>query len=220
MVKIVLHRVLDKLPVDGEKEKEQLLPLTDHLTLEKAVGLADLSGYYPLSGKFSWNCQYLPYLISEGVVKWNVPYSEAKVSDFIATHAIPDNTIVAQDGYPQAGGPGFLDWMEIWEQIYPILESFATIAGVASALTATGKWLVSLRKHPETPALSYFDLIFSRPAWNHFELSRLLQVDPQDGKQILLSLGYQYDRKTLLYVQQPKSLELKEKLSNVQVHDL
>lgn len=220
MLKIIFNNVMFDYEINGVKIRESSVELSPDLTLEQAVGIADLSSYYPLSGAFSFNNEYVPYIISNHEVKWNVAYREAKVLDFISTHNISDNTIKADEGYPQAGGPGFKNLLEIWNEIYPIIDQFVTIIGAVTIFKKAGKWTKSLFKSAEVPPQSYFDLIFSRCRWNHFELSQLLRISAEDSKRLLISLGYKYNKSILMYVQQPIALELKEKLSKVEVHDI
>ena len=56
----MLKVILNAIPYIQEKEtapagmrEERLLELTPELTLQEAVGIADLSAYYPLSGRYT-----------------------------------------------------------------------------------------------------------------------------------------------------------------------
>lgn len=220
MLRVIINNVLyDFGDTNNAEKEEKMVELTPDLTLEEIVGIADLSSYYPLGGKYSFNDQYVPYLISNGTINWNVFYNDAKVLDFISTHEIRNNTIVANGGQAQAGGLGYKDLVEIWNNVYPIIDQFVTVVGAGTIMYGTGKWIKSLLYKKEVPPQFYFDLIFSRKVWNHFELSGLLNISADDTKKILNSFGYRYDKAVLMFVQQPKSLELKKKLSEVEVYD-
>ena len=46
-----------------------------------------------------------------------------------------------------------------------------------------------------------------------------LDIGADDAKKLLISLAYRYDRSKRMYIQEEKSLELKKKLSEVDVYD-
>ena len=222
MLKVILNAIpyiQEKETAPAGRREERLLELTPELTLQEAVGIADLSAYYPLSGRYTWNQQKVPYLIVNGRVRWNVAYADARVRDFLSTLQIPDGTMEARFGYPQAGGPGYKELLEVWESVYPILDQFAAVAGVGSAVYGAGKWLRSRFGKKEVPPHFYFDLMYSRQMWNPSELAELLDIGEDDAKKLLISLAYRYDRSKRMYIQGEKSLELKKKLLEVDVYD-
>ena len=61
--------------------------------------------------------------------------------------------------------------------------------------------------------------MYSRQMWNPSELAELLDIGADDAKKLLISLAYRYDRSKRMYIQEEKSLELKKKLSEVDVCD-
>lgn len=226
-VKIVFYHVIHEVdPITFPETIEFVSSIDSGTTIqqlfeEAGYPLADLSEYYYLSGHFSFNSSFLPFIInSNGIIEWNISYESAQVIDFISTHNLENNIIIAKIGYPQAGGPGFKDLIEIWEIIYPILDQFVTMVGLGAILINGGKWVNLKFQRKDIPPQSYFDLIFSRVKWNHFELAELIGVNSQDAKQILKIFGYKYDKSKLLYIQQPISIELREKLSKVNVLDV
>lgn len=226
-IKVVFYHVFHQIDPKVFPEKIEFIANYDENTtiselFDKAgQPCADLSEYYYLSGKFSFNERYVPYIIkSEGNAEWNVPFDKVRVIDFIYTHGINNNAIVAKTGYPQAGGPGFKELSEIWTNIYPIIDQIVTVVGLGSILVAAGKWINSKFKSKEVPPQSYFDLIFSRREWNHFELAELIEISKDDAKKLLQIFGYKYDRSMRMYVQQNISLELREKLSKTNVLDI
>lgn len=217
---VVIHNVLyDEKEKDSVQSSVRAVEFDDNTTLQDMIGAADVSSYYPLSGAYSFNNEYVPYIISENTVLWNVDYSDVRVKDFIATHHIQNHTLAASEGHTKAGGPGFTELSEVWNQIYPIIDQFVTTVGIVPIVFGAGRWIASLFHKKEVPPQSYFDLIYSRDRWNHFELADLLCITSDDSKRLLNSLAYQYDPSVLMFVQQPESLELKDKLTKVNVYD-
>ncbi|MCL2841207.1 MAG: hypothetical protein FWE05_10600 [Defluviitaleaceae bacterium] len=226
---VVAHNIL--YPCDQTIDKELIheVEIFEETTIQQmldsiSISIADLSEYYALSGIFTFNTIALPYVVSsDGKVYWNMLYADTKVKDFLVTHNICDNTIVVKTGHIQAGGPGFIKLYEIWMSIYPIIDQFVTVTGLIAIVGGAGKWVHSLfkgKKEKYIPPQSYFDLIFSRKEWNHFELADFLEVNKDDAKQLLQVFGYQYNPSRLLYVQQKESLALREKLSKINVLDI
>jgi len=72
----------------------------------------------------------------------------------------------------------------------------------------------------DTPPQAQFDLIYSKGEWNLSELSRLLDIDKEDVAKLLEVFGYSFDKNKKVFVQQPISLELREKLSRINVLDI
>ena len=226
-VKIVFYHVFHEIdPTVFPERMEAEAIINQNTTLQQlldVVGqpIADLSEYYYLSGAFSFNSKYLPFLInSSGTIEWDVSFENAKVIDFINTHNIKNDTIISKIGYPQAGGPGFKDFLDIWNLVYPIIDQFVTVIGLGAIFINSGKWVHSLFNKKDIPPQSYFDLVFSKEKWNHFELAELVDIKPQEAQKLLQLFGYKYNNSMLLYVQQPISRELREKLSKINVLDI
>lgn len=222
MKKILIH--IDNIMHTASEEKgsfwEQYIEIDKNTTLAEVVGLADLSLYYPLSGAFSFNNQDVPYIISGKQVLWNQEYKNVKVTDFLETHNIETGILMARGGYAQAGGPGFLDLMEIWESLYPVLDQIVTAAGAVGLTLGVWKRITTLFQKKEVPPHSCFDVIFSRKMWNHFELAELLEITPDDAKEFLRVAAYHYDRTILMYVQQPEATLVRKKILGVKIHDI
>lgn len=92
--------------VEGQPEyEEKQIEVNDETTIGELFAIGDLSDYYPLSGAYSFNSTFLPYIINfRDEVIWDVLYCDARVVDFIRTHGIKDGTIHVKCGYVQAGG--------------------------------------------------------------------------------------------------------------------
>lgn len=224
-VKVVFYHVLYESESFGEPI-EFVSSVDNDTTLQQLFdnagqSYADLSEYYYLSGPLSFNSKYLPFIINpSGKVYWNVSYQDARVIDFISTHGIEDNMITAKIGHTQAGGPGLKSLLDIWHSIYPVIDQFGTTVGFLVALTQAGKWIHSLIGRNDTPPQAQFDLIYSKGEWNLSELSRLLDIDKEDVAKLLEVFGYSFDKNKKVFVQQPISLELREKLSRINVLDI
>lgn len=205
--------------------KEYTVELPENATVQELLdrlgcSLADLSDYYEFSGAFAWNDFCLPYLETGGGVLYDVPYAQAKLTDFLATHHIENGEVRIVTGYPQAGGPGFLELAQIWQQVEPILEQIDLILGLGITAGGAIKWLCSvLKKRNRTPHVC-FDIVFSRKAWNHVELGERLELSAEETKNLLRLCGYEYDRKRMQYIQTERSDDLKDKLKNIQIHDI
>lgn len=185
------------------------------------VSLVDLSHYYKVSGDFYFEQGIFPYIIDcNGKIRWNSTYSETKVIEFLKTHKIENNYIEAKIWFPLAGGPGAMDLIDIWKLVYPVLEEFVTCYGLISIAGKGYCWIKSLFKTDIVPPHTYFDLIYSRSLWNHFELAETLDIDSAKAKEMLKVLGYEYDRKKLMFVQQPSSHVLREKISKINILDI
>ena len=226
-VKVIFYHVFHEInPKVYPETIEFVSNVDDNTTIKEVLDkvgqpCADLSEYYYLSGMFCFNQNFLPYIInSKGKVEWDISFEEAKVIDFISTHAIENNIIYSKTGYPQAGGPGFKELTEIWESIYPIIDQFVTVVGLGTIIIGASKWLQSLFKRKDVPPQSYFDLVYSRNEWNHNEFAELLDISREDAKHLLKLFGYEYDKYKMMFVQQSISLQLREKLSKINILDI
>lgn len=225
LVKFIFRNALHEYMPESKEFEEYNLNIDDNTTIKQifdsvSLPLADLSEYYNLSGVFTFNSCYLPYIInSNNKVEWDISYENSKVIDFLNTHEI--EVVKATYGYPQAGGPGFKDITEIWNLIYPIVDTFVTVYGFGEIISGAGKWLYSLfnKKNECLCPQAHFDFLFSKEKWNHHELATYLDISADKAKELLRLFGYQYDKSKCLYVQQPQSLELKERLSKINVLD-
>lgn len=227
-VTIVYYHVFHDIdPVNFPQSMSFTLAVDNNTTLKdifEATGqeFADVSEYYYLSRPFSFNLRCVPFIInSKGQIDWNVYFDNVKVVDFISTHHL-DNIIESKIGYPQAGGPGFLDYYTVWQSVYPIIDQFVTVIGLGAIVVNAGKWVHSLfnkNGKNEIPPQSAYDVVFLRKKWNHFDLGELLNINSDEAKTLLKTCGYTYDPKIQMFVLQSISLELRENLSNVNVYD-
>lgn len=220
-VEIVFRNMMYGFIEDQPEYQRKQFEINDTTTISQLFTKGDLSDYYPLSGVYSFNSTFLPYIInSQGKVIWDIPYDDAKVIDFIRTHNIVDNRINVRTGYVQAGGPGFKELLEVWQLLYPILDAFNTAAGSVAIIGSAGSWIHSLFKKMKHAPHSQFDLLFSRDRWSSAELAQKLEISNDDAKNLLRLFKYEFDKSSRQYIQHPESLELREKLSSVEIRDI
>ncbi|KKM11068.1 hypothetical protein SY88_10445 [Clostridiales bacterium PH28_bin88] len=175
---------------------------------------ADLSNYYRLSGKIYYNCSLLPYLMnSEGRVIWNVSYAEARVTDFLKTHAVSGGTIYADTGIPQAGGVGVGEVTALWSYVYPVLEQVATLMGLSFGIIEIARLAQRVFVKKEVPPQSVFDLIISRDQWSSGQLADALGLDKEEAKKLLQVCGFRWDRRKMMYVAGDNKEQIIAKLS-------
>lgn len=194
--------------------------ITELLT-EAGAGWADLSKYYPYSGFLSFNLEFVPFIVSEGQILYDVPFEKVNVVDFLDTHSIAAQEIEIHTGYPWSGGVGPADLATIWNSVYPVLETWSMFASITGfALKDLVKYLRSVFEKRKKPPQVCFDVIYSRTMWNHHELASMLQIEPDRTKQFLRVLGYEYDQSKKIFIASEKVPEIKEKLTNVKSLDI
>ena len=190
-ITVVIKNIAMDFPTVTEKKVEISPDSSIQDLLDKVnSSLADLSDYYEFSGDFSWNTSSFPYKVSNGIVVDEPLFSETTIQEFFDTHAISDNTVHITVGYPQAGGPGFLDIAEIWNNTWHVLEAISvlcTLSGVniPQIIAKFGDYVLKKNRKPQIA----FDIIYSRDCWNHFELAELLEMSCEETKNLLSFFG-------------------------------
>lgn len=189
--------------------------------LYETCQIADFSKYYPFNGKMARVEGGLPYLIKDGLINLDVPNSQAKVTDFINTFELSRKEIELYTGYPFAGGPGLLALAQIWENAIPVLNGIATFCSIAG-INVTYVWekIRSLFLKKNQPPQTCFDIIYRREMWNSNELANLLKVENDFAKDLLRVLGYKYDQHKMMYIQREDIEEIKDRLTDIKVHDI
>lgn len=223
---MIIKVLVTYVAMDEPYIKEHTVDIPEDASLQDVFdalgcGLADVSDYYELSGVFAWNNFYCPFILTECSVQYNLPYNEVKVSDFIHTHCIGNNSIRIATGYPQAGGPGFVELKEIWDTIYPWLNDIAilcTITGISVKGIIDG--IRSYFEHRKASPHAVIDMLATRRQWNHKELAEILEMPEKNALYLLKAFGYEYDKKLMLYVPSKNTVELREKIKSVQIHDI
>lgn len=226
-VKVLIKDVM--FDNSSKEELEQMLKISENTTIQELFDIAgcscgDISDYYEYSGVFSHNCIFCPFIITEKGVQFNILFSEAKVVDFFRTHNITNNTIRVTTGYPQAGGPGLKEILEIWKNISPFLETITPCLNfVAIISTITGINLKTIWDHfksKKVPPHTVVDMLSTKKQWNHNELAEILGIPKKNAKHLLKAFGYKYNKSKKLYTPSKLTDELKEKIKNIQVYDI
>jgi len=227
-VKVVYYNVLSPY-IDGViKYTEDILAVTDSMTLKDIFATskqscADVSKYYKVSENYYYNNNQLPYIKKiDGEIIWEPSYEDVKVIEFIYTHDINDNTIYADTGIPQAGGPDLKVFIDLWNEYYPIIDQISSLYGFYTGIVGIGLFIKSIfvnKKKKSPPPQGVFDLILSKNKWNHFELSVALEIDVEATKKLLQAFGYRWDNSKKLYIHQGDINEIIEKLSKVSFYE-
>ena len=222
VIKALVTNVVKEEPCTKEctvevSEQASLQNLFDEL----GCSLADISDYYEFSGRFARNNFFCPFILTANGIQYNLPYTDVMVSDFIHTHSIASNEIRIVTGYPQAGGPGFVELAEIWNDIEPWLNGVAIFFGIFG-------WNIkdavkSIRLHFEkkkVPPHTVIDFLATRDKWNHKELAAILEIPEENAKKLLKTFGYKYDRSLMQYIPGDETEKLRENLKTIQIYDI
>lgn len=223
---MVIKALVTSVAKDEPCTKECTVEISEQASLqnlfdELGCGLADISDYYEFSGRFARNNFFCPFILAANGIQYNLPYTDVMLADFIHTHSIVGNEIRIVTGYPQAGGPGFVELVEIWNDIEPWLNGIAILFGIFG-------WNIkdvvkSIRLHFEkkkVPPHTVIDLLTTRDQWNHKELAAILEIPEKNAQNLLKAFGYKYDRNLLQYIPGAETEQLKEKLKAVQIYDI
>lgn len=185
------------------------------------AGTAEFPKYYPFSSKLLFGEPLLPFVFSEGRILYDVPFEQAKVSDFISTMDLSDQAIEITIGIPLAGGPELCDLEQMWESALQVLGTIAVFCSVSGySLKDLICWFCNLFQKRKKKPHTVFDIIYSRPMWNHHDLASLLDIEPDRAKDMLKVFGYRYDNRKKLYVQREDIDEIKSKLFDVKGLDI
>lgn len=161
--------------------------------------------YYGNTDLMNFECLF-PYIISDGIIQWYVPFSEVTIRDFRITHNLgPDDTIYAEiDNY---GGGGD----EVSELISWIASNWDVIASglgtVSSSITIVG-FIHKIYKYfaNNKNRLPYFrdvqEVVEKQDTWDSSVLMKLLKVNDAELMDCLAySIGYRKNDNT--YVKEP-----------------
>lgn len=154
---------------------------------------------------FSDDC--FPFINVNGVVKWNVPYSEVTISQFVDTHPnVLRDGLEVEYGYPAAGGAG---WIQAWDIIVlwaPVIWQIAVKLGEAKDIFKNVQSIISWfeNKFNDKSKMpypqSFTDYIYHQDIWNHHELAAKLEMDAEQAKSFLKAYGYKWDHTKQAYV--------------------
>ena len=215
-IKAIIHEVVN------DRTLERTLELGEDATMQgllDALGYryGDFTDYDPFYAEFQWDPDFLPFLICDGRILYDVMLHDAKVRDFMRTHEISDNTLRVTTNYPQAGGFGVAELAELWEYAKPVLEGlaiFCTLSGLS--VPQLVQRLRDKFTHCDHAPYVLFDIVYSRTAWNQNELAELLQIGAEDAQNTLRLFGYVYDPSQKQYVQGERVEEIKHRLMAIE----
>lgn len=172
-----------------------------------------LSDYFGLRNEIC-NMDYtIPYILIGDDILWLPKYSNVKVDDFI-NYFCDRSEINIYTGIPQAGGPDVFSIAQLWAMYYPILDQIGTGISILGGVIAFGKWIKN-KVSTRIPPSSYFDFVTAKSTWNHYELSKYLDIEHEDAKKLLSGLGYIWDNKLKLYIITHKTYEIRDGLSRI-----
>lgn len=117
-------------------------------------------------------------------------------------------------------GPGLCDLEQMWESALQVLGTIAVFCSVSGySLKDFIHWFCKLFQKRKKKPHTVFDIIYSRPMWNHHELASLLDIETDRAKGMLKVFGYRYDNSKKIYTQREDIDEIKSKLSDVKSLD-
>lgn len=152
--------------------------------------------YYD-DGIFRFYNNTLPYIIKKNKKIEFVPrIDETLISEFIETHKIKNNIIEIEYGFPQAGGPGEVEWEILWNMVWKAIGGISTIGGAIGFIDFIKAKFSKKKPMP----YEFIECLYKRDYWNHNELAEKLDINPEEAKGILKTFGYFWDNTKKMYV--------------------
>jgi hypothetical protein len=162
------------------------------------------------------NESVLPYVYSNDILEWNVPYSQVCLRDFLLTHNINKGEgIYVESGLPLAGGIGLPDFALLWDIVSPyVLGIISTGADVGGFTSLIFLIMQSWRKKKRMPTPHTFFEVILKEKWNYRQLAKQLHIEneSQKAKDLLKFLGYEWLPKEQLYYLPRKKIRKAKKL--------
>jgi hypothetical protein len=223
-IKVVIHNVMAEYCF-GEQIQDRVLeiPVNDDATMSELLEAlenhsADVSRYYRLSSPYCYYTNSFPYILSrENMLIWNLPFNETRITDFLHTHQITNDTIRVDIGEPQAGGSGIKEIIDLWQEFQSFIENLAVYITIFVGVPEIIKKIRSKFIKKNIPPHSVLDYIFSNEEIDHKQLACLLKVDEEDIRLLMKGLGYQWDKSKKLYRKQPITDKLQAELSKIRM---
>lgn len=133
----------------------------------------------------------LPYILSDGTIKWYVPYTEVTIKDFRETHSLrPDDVIYAETDNV---GSGWGDISEIISWIsnnWETIEHFAELKSIGVFIHKVYKWFSNKKRVARFEDVE--EAIEHQDCWVSNKLMKIFKVDdPELMDCILYSMGYE-----------------------------
>lgn len=201
---------------DGRTTKSlSISPETSIADIGKTLGIVtfsvDYGRYYRVRDP---NCREgtVPFIISNGHIRWTPGVHTIAVADFFSTHNIESNEIYIVHGWPAAGGIGWADIPTLWEDVYRVFEYASPLIAAGQITVPTLRWLVNHLRDKASPG-SIFSLVASRPRWTVIDLGEIADLPPDESKVLLDLCGYKYDPHIHMYCETAESEEIISKLN-------
>lgn len=133
----------------------------------------------------------LPYLISDGIIKWNVPYAEATLLDFINTHDIYDDTIhVSVDNVGGAGD--FCNTLyQGWLSVKPLLDMAGYVCTCKSIYDGI-KMAFGAKKKNKPLFNEFYKYVMKKDKWDIDDLWKQTGIPKENLVQYISLFGYEY----------------------------
>ena len=148
-----------------------------------------------------------PFMIINGAVHWNVPFSDVSVEQFLNTHpSALSNGIIFEYGYAAAGGPGWLNALDIILLWAPLVWKTAVMLGEAKGIFKTVEDIIlwfkeKFKGKSEMPyPQSFTDYIYYKDIWNHYDLADQLEINIEQAKMFLKAYGYNWSWSKHAYI--------------------
>ena len=130
-------------------------------------------------------------------------------------NAVPNNATIRVQPATDAGGGGFEYFVNLWQTIYPYLDQVGTVLCIAGASIGFGAWIKDKFEKSYTPK-QFIEIIMDKEFWNAHELALKLDITDDESKSLLKGFGYKWDRRFSLYYKTDKTVEILEKIQNIE----
>ena len=193
-MKTILTVVVNDTEKRGKAAKVYKVPFDENTTLEKAFKKIhsediELGKYY---SDYLWESygNVCPYIITDGVVSWNVPYNQVNVEDFVNTHNLDDHTIYVDIAYTGSDATFFEDILvQSWVIILFMLQ-YSGYAFTANNIRHFFQNAFGTRK--DAPAFNTIEaFLLNEDEWEVEELIRLTRFPENVLVPILDTIGFE-----------------------------
>lgn len=168
----------------------------------------------------------VPYIVCDGVLKWNVPYTELTVKQFFDTHPqCREQGIDFESGIPAAGGPGHLVgkaavavFVKVLEIKYPVLGfTLDTMLILTETVKAFGEYYEEQKISP----IQQLDAILNNGEASVLAIEELLNYDEYHARKLLIALGFEKDAVSGKYrIGDKARIDARIKLEHISVEEL
>ena len=153
--------------------------------------------------------QILPYILNmNGEIEWHVPYNKVKTEDLCRTFNINDEVHI--DVLIGIGGVDDLitSIIKLWDIFIKIITPLIMLKDTVEVFNCIKTFLTKKKCKP----IYFISYIYSKDSWNLYELSKQTNIEKDNLKKILKGLGYEWDKKALVYKKTEKSKKIFEEI--------